>query len=163
MVSVVDQHSGVNSKDTPDADRWLATIELDRSEDEKDVIRHAVVLAQKAYEGRTDAAGAPLFLHALAVARILTALRLDHEAISAAILHSIVSDTPVSLDMVREAFSERIAKLVEGVVKMDVISRARDHMAVDGDGLVQAESLHKMLLAMVEDVRVVLIKMAQWV
>ncbi len=97
---------------------------------------------------------------ALAVARILADLHLDTESLCAALLHAPVARGALSLDAVREEFGGRTANLVEGVVRMDTI---RDHGLADGDAESRArhtESLRKMLMAMVEDVRVVLVKLA---
>ncbi|MDX1593777.1 MAG: GTP diphosphokinase [Gammaproteobacteria bacterium] len=97
---------------------------------------------------------------ALAVTRILSGLHLDSESLCAVLLHAAVARGELALDAVRESLGADVAGLVEGVVRMDTI---RDHVAGEADAeshARQTESLRKMLMAMVEDVRVVLVKLA---
>ena len=160
MVSVSDKYSGLGGKGFPSLEAWIESIAAQRPPAETEVIRRAGELAARAHEGQTRVSGEPYVQHALAVAAILVELGLDHETIAAAILHDVVEDTGVSLDELKRDFGVRIAGLVDGVTKMKVIQEFR----ADGGGVrkehSQAESLRKMLLAMAEDVRVVLIKLA---
>ncbi len=124
------------------------------------VLIRAVDLALDAHHGQARASGEPFINHALAVASILHELGLDHEALAAAVLHDVVEDTDVSLEQIKDQFGPRIAHLVDGVTKMDVIGTFSDKDEEHARESARIESLRKMLLAMVEDVRVVLIKLA---
>jgi GTP pyrophosphokinase len=140
-------------------DAWLAALP-GRNAAEIDFIRHAYRFGERAHHGQTRATGEPYFHHALAVAGILAELRLDHETIAAAILHDVIEDSDTTLDDLKREFGERVAALVDGVTKMDVIQEYKGITALTRREHAQAESLRKMLLAMAEDVGVVLIKLA---
>ncbi|HHM06371.1 MAG TPA: GTP diphosphokinase [Gammaproteobacteria bacterium] len=160
MVSVADQQTGATSKDPLDAGRWLAALEPQRPPAEMAVIRRACELARGAHAGQFRANGDPYFQHSLAVAHILNGLGLDYETLSAALLHDVVEDTALSLADIESLFGPVIAGLVDGVTKMTVIQPTPDSSDPARRARGQTESLRKMLLAMVEDVRVVLIKLA---
>lgn len=137
---------------------WLASIAEGRKPEEMELIRTAVEIADKAHLTQTRASGEPYLNHALAVADIVTGLRLDSESIAAAILHDVVEDTDISLEQVNELCGPGVAKLVDGVTKMSSIG---EYHATDGrKENIKAESLRKLLLAMAEDVRVVMIKLS---
>ena len=107
----------------------------------------------RAHEGQTRKTGEPYITHPVAVAQELAEMRLDAEAIMAALLHDVVEDTDATLDTLKEEFGDEVALLVDGVSKLDQIqfkSRAE----------AQAESFRKMMLAMIEDIRVILVKLA---
>ena len=123
----------------------------------RQLIEQAVDFAARAHDGQQRASGEPYLTHVLSVAEIVQHLGLDHEAVCAAILHDVVEDTPVTLDEVRESFGPDVARLVDGVTKMGQISRYRDAAQQARE---HAESLRKLLLAMAEDIRVILIKLA---
>lgn len=160
MVSITDKTTGTTSKESLNVEQWLAALAAEYSPAERGVIQRACEWAQRAHAGQQRVSGEPFFQHALAVANILTALRLDHETIAAALLHDVIEDTPVTFQEIETAFGTRIAKLVDGVTKMDVIQSF--HGMVEGGKKehAHAEALRKMLLAMAEDIRVVLIKLA---
>ncbi len=160
MVSVTRKNSGVSGNDTLDLEDWLASLSPGRSEADVEFIRRACVFAGKAHTGQTRVSGEPYFHHSLAAATTLAELRLDHETIAAAILHDVVEDTPVELKEIEQAFGRRVATLVDGVTKMDVIQAFQGQTERSTREHTQAESLRKMLLAMAEDVGVVLIKLA---
>ncbi len=163
MVSVSDKHSGQSSKAEIDADDWLHSIEEKFPPEQLAVVRRACEVAQRAHEGQQRLSGEPYFQHSLAVATILAGVRMDYETLAAALLHDVVEDTDVSLDDIRREFGDTVANLVDGVTKMQVIQsfRGLDELSrKEKKERAQAESLRKMLLAMVEDVRVVLIKLA---
>ncbi len=106
-----------------------------------------------AHEGQKRKSGEPYISHPVAVAQILADIHLDSQAIIAAILHDVVEDTSVSITDVEEKFGEEIALLVDGVSKLDQIQfRSRAEA--------QAESFRKMMLAMIEDIRVILVKLS---
>ena len=161
MVSVTSKHPQIASDSPADARAWLSVIESTRPKADMELIRRACILSQRAHAGQTRASGEAYFLHSLAVANILTELNLDAETISAAILHDVVEDTSISSEEIREQFGDGVARLVDGVTKMDIISTvgSSDEPKQQQEQL-RAENLRKMLLAMAEDVRVVLIKLA---
>ncbi|MBN1991577.1 MAG: GTP diphosphokinase [Anaerolineae bacterium] len=160
MVAVKDQHSEITSKDALEFESWLDSIANGRSPTEMALIRRACEVAQQAHHGQTRASGEPYFQHSLAVANILADLRLDYETIAAAILHDVPEDTMVTLEEIETEFGPSVAKLVDGVTKMGQIQEYRGQTRKSKKERAQAESLRKMLLAMVDDVRVVLIKLA---
>jgi GTP pyrophosphokinase len=140
---------------------WLRHLAEGRSESEMALIRRAIDLAGRAHEGQTRASGEPYLNHSLQVADILVGLRLDHESLVAAILHDVVEDTPVTLAEVEASFGSTVARLVDGVTKMGAIGQYQQGLVERGrKEPVNAENLRKLLLAMAEDVRVVLIKLA---
>jgi GTP pyrophosphokinase len=136
---------------------WLAA---SRPEPEREILRRAVALASRAHAGQQRASGEPYVQHSLAVAGILADLGLDHETLAAAILHDVVEDGGIALDDLKNGFGASIAGLVDGVTRMKVIQEFQSEAAGSRHEHAQAESLRKMLLAMAEDVRVVLIKLA---
>ncbi len=138
----------------------LASILSGRQDGEAALLQRAYEFAQHAHAGQRRASGEPYISHSLEVAHILADLRLDHETIAAALLHDVVEDTASSVDMLAEHFGDGVAKLVDGVTKMDMIRELPTGGAAGKRERAHSESLRKMLLAMAEDVRVVLIKLA---
>ncbi|MEM9687991.1 MAG: bifunctional (p)ppGpp synthetase/guanosine-3',5'-bis(diphosphate) 3'-pyrophosphohydrolase [Pseudomonadota bacterium] len=107
----------------------------------------------EAHEGQMRKTGETYITHPVAVAQALADMRLDAQAIEAAILHDVVEDTEVSLDDITERFGQEVAALVDGVSKLDQIQfRSRAEA--------QAESFRKMMLAMIGDIRVILVKLS---
>jgi GTP pyrophosphokinase len=157
---VVAVKSEITAQDAIEFESWLKSIEPGRSKADMNLIRRACMLAQQAHQGQTRASGEPYFQHSLAVANILAALRLDSETIAAAVLHDVLEDTPVTMEELETEFGPSVAKLVDGVTKMGQIQEYRGQNKKTKKERAQAESLRKMLLAMVDDVRVVLIKLA---
>lgn len=160
MVSVTDKKTGITSKESVDVEQWLATVAKSYPERELEVIQRACDWAQRAHDGQQRYSGEPFFQHALAVANILLSLHLDHEAISAALLHDVIEDTPVTFQEIETNFGLRIAKLVDGVTKMEVIQNFPGIGEGGKKEYAHTEALRKMLLAMADDIRVVLIKLA---
>ncbi len=152
--------SEVTTQDAIEFDSWLQSISEGRSASEMNFICKACELAQQAHYGQYRASGEPYFQHSLSVANILADLKLDHETIAAAILHDVLEDTPVVYQDLVEEFGENVAKLVDGVTKMGQIQEYRGLSKKSKKERAQAESLRKMFLAMVDDIRVVLIKLA---
>ena len=107
----------------------------------------------KVHEGQLRRSGAPYVTHPVAVAEILAGLHLDAGTIKAALLHDVIEDTASTLQDVEERFGEDVALLVDGVSKLD-------QLRFDSAEEAQAESFRKMLLAMVKDLRVILVKLA---
>jgi RelA/SpoT family (p)ppGpp synthetase len=113
----------------------------------------AYEFSASAHQGQTRKSGEPYVSHPVAVARILAGMRLDAGTLMAALLHDVIEDTPTARGQLAGLFGDEVAALVDGVSKLDQIqfkSRAE----------AQAESFRKMLLAMVEDIRVILVKLA---
>ena len=116
-------------------------------------VKQAYDLARKAHEGQKRFSGEPFLQHPVGTAAILAQLGLDIISITASLLHDVVEDTRVSIEDVEEQFGKEIAVLVDGVTKLTRLKvKSREEY--------QAESLRKMFLAMAEDIRVVLIKLA---
>ena len=159
MVSVVYPTYNTAEANQLSEQDWLAYIKESRSASEAELIDKAYHMAKAAHEGQKRLSGEPYHSHVIAVANILASLNMDHETIIAALLHDVVEDTPVTLENIAEDYGADVARLVDGVTKMEVIqfSQAEEGAPVTN---LKAESLRKMLLAMVEDVRVVLIKLA---
>jgi GTP pyrophosphokinase len=118
-----------------------------------ELLRRAYEFSAFEHQGQTRRSGEPYLVHPLGVAMILADLRLDVVAIAAGLLHDIVEDTPNTIEKVRELFGERVAHVVEGVTKLSGLQFASSEER-------QAESFRKMLMAMVDDIRVILVKLA---
>ena len=134
-------------------ERLLATVHENRPGDDLDIIRRAWAFCLQQHEGQKRASGEPYIIHPLEVGQVLAELKMDSTAIAAGLLHDAVEDTDVTTAEIAKQFGEQVAHIVEGVTKLDKIKFANreDH---------QAENIRKMLLAMVTDVRVVIIKLA---
>src|ERR1700728_3371943 len=131
----------------------LRLVHVNRPNDDPDIIRKAWDFCVEHHKGQLRASGEPYVLHPLEVALVLAEMKLDSTAIAAGLLHDAVEDTPVTTEDIVEKFGEQVAHIVEGVTKIDKIQFANREDR-------QAENVRKMLLAMVSDVRVVLIKLA---
>jgi GTP pyrophosphokinase len=116
-------------------------------------LNRAYVFAMKAHGAQTRASGDPYFSHPLEVAGILTDLRLDDNSIITALLHDVVEDTDATLEQVERAFGPEIARLVDGVTKLTRIELQSEQSH-------DAENFRKLVLAMSEDIRVLLVKLA---
>jgi guanosine-3',5'-bis(diphosphate) 3'-pyrophosphohydrolase len=118
-----------------------------------DQVREAYEFGAQAHEGQKRLSGEPYIAHPVAVADLLADLHLDAQTIVAAILHDVIEDTPTAKAEIAEKFGTQVADLVDGVSKLDQIQfRSRAEA--------QAESFRKMLLAMVRDIRVIMVKLA---
>ena len=124
---------------TPDADTEL--------------LRRAYVFSAYEHKGQVRRSGEPYLVHPLEVADLLADMRLDVVAVAAGLLHDIVEDTPNTIEKIRELFGEEVAHVVEGVTKLSALQFASSEER-------QAETFRKMLLAMVDDIRVILVKLA---
>ena len=123
------------------------------NENQLDIVRRAYELATQAHEGQRRYSGESYITHPVAVAAILADLRLDYQAVSAALMHDVIEDTPISKTRIQEEFGKEIADIVDGVSKLDRLN-------FDSRSDAQVESFRKMMLAMVEDIRVILLKLA---
>jgi GTP diphosphokinase / guanosine-3',5'-bis(diphosphate) 3'-diphosphatase len=131
----------------------LRQVQANRPHEDISLIRKAWEFCVSHHEGQTRASGEPYVVHPLEVAEVLAEMKLDATAIAAALLHDAVEDTPATSEEIGERFGDQVAHIVEGVTKIDKIQFANREDR-------QAENVRKMLLAMVSDVRVVLIKLA---
>lgn len=131
----------------------LRHVHANRPSEDVSLIRKAWEFCVQHHEGQSRASGEPYIIHPLEVAEVLAEMKLDSTAIAAALLHDAVEDTPATSEEIEAAFGDQVAHIVEGVTKIDKIQFANREDR-------QAENVRKMLLAMVSDVRVVLIKLA---
>jgi guanosine-3',5'-bis(diphosphate) 3'-pyrophosphohydrolase len=115
--------------------------------------QRAFIVARDAHSGQMRSSGDPYITHPVAVAGILANMRLDHETLMAALLHDVIEDTHHSKEDLSEQFGETVGELVEGVSKLEKIHFSSSQEA-------QAENFRKMMMAMVQDIRVILIKLA---
>jgi guanosine-3',5'-bis(diphosphate) 3'-pyrophosphohydrolase len=131
----------------------LAKVAENRPSDDLEIIRKAYDFSLKHHQGQTRASGEPYLIHPLEVSLVLADMKLDSTAISAGLLHDAIEDTPVTHEDIRREFGDQVVHIVEGVTKIDKIDLASREER-------QAENVRKMVLAMVDDIRVVLIKLA---
>ncbi len=131
----------------------IRRMRANRPNDDLEIIRKAYEYSQKYHAGQTRASGQPYLVHPLEVALVLAEMKMDPVAIAAGLLHDSVEDTSVTIVDIRKEFGEQVAHIVEGVTKISAIDFATREEQ-------QAENLRKMMLAMVDDIRVVLIKLA---
>ncbi|MBK4765333.1 MAG: bifunctional GTP diphosphokinase/guanosine-3',5'-bis pyrophosphate 3'-pyrophosphohydrolase [Pantoea sp. Brub] len=116
-------------------------------------IQKACVMAYYAHNGQIRSSGEPYITHPIAVAYILAEMKLDYESLIAAILHDLIEDTATTYRDIKKVFGENVAELVEGVSKLDKLKFRNNEEA-------QAENFCKMIIAMVQDIRIILIKLA---
>ena len=131
----------------------IEKVEKNRPDSNIDLIRRAYLFSALHHKGQKRASGEPYLIHPLEVAEILAEMRLDEVSVSTGLLHDVVEDTLVDLDTIKEYFGEEITRLVDGLTKIAHISNLSKEKQ-------QAENVRKMVLAMITDVRVVLIKLA---
>ena len=137
----------------PRFEELLKRVQANRPTEDISLIRKAWEFCVKHHDGQMRASGEPYIIHPLEVAEVLAEMKLDASAISAGLLHDSVEDTPATNEEIAAEFGDQVAHIVEGVTKIDKIQFANREDR-------QAENVRKMLLAMVTDVRVVLIKLA---
>ncbi len=116
-------------------------------------VYRAYLFGANAHEGQKRVSGEPYIYHPIAVARIMCEMRMDYKSIIAALLHDVIEDTPTLKEQLADDFGDEVAELVDGVSKLthlDSVSKAEQ----------QAENFRKMMLAMVKDIRVIMIKLA---
>src|SRR5262250_651801 len=118
-----------------------------------ELLRRAYVFSAFEHRGQVRHSGEPYLIHPLAVADFLADMKLDAVAIAAGLLHDVVEDTLTTIEPIRELFGPAVAHVVEGVTKISAIPFASTEER-------QAENFRKMLLAMVDDIRVILVKLA---
>ncbi|BCK86534.1 bifunctional (p)ppGpp synthase/hydrolase SpoT [Sideroxyarcus emersonii] len=136
-----------------DADTLLQEVSAYLKPQDVAQIEAALAFSRTAHQGQLRQSGDPYVTHPIAVARILTPLHLDTQAIIAALLHDVAEDTSVTIEQIGEQFGKPVAELVDGLSKLDKLQFETKEDA-------QAENFRKMLMAMARDVRVILIKLA---
>ena len=167
MVSVTHKFTSTSNPEKFDLPAWIASLSKSFSSEEIAVISRACEFVEPLYAGRTEISGMPLLQHALGTAAILAGMNMDHEALVAAILHAVPEHLDSWMEKVAAAFGATIVILVQGMSRMEQIQDFSDTYGLHTptknkeDHAQQIESLRKMLLAMVEDIRIVLIKLAE--
>src|SRR5712675_580943 len=131
----------------------MKRIQENRPQDDLSIVKKAYDYSLKHHEGQSRASGEPYLVHPLEVALVLAEMKMDPVAVAAGLLHDSVEDTSVTIEDIRKEFGEQVEHIVEGVTKISAIDFATREEQ-------QAENLRKMMLAMVDDIRVVLIKLA---
>ncbi|MEW9667249.1 bifunctional (p)ppGpp synthetase/guanosine-3',5'-bis(diphosphate) 3'-pyrophosphohydrolase [Ammoniphilus sp. 3BR4] len=135
------------------ADNAIAKARMYLPDQDVNMLIRACEFARSAHDGQIRKSGAPYIIHPIAVAEILLTMQMDAVTVAAGFLHDVVEDTPVSLDEIKKEFGEDTANLVDGVTKLGRIKyKSKEEQ--------QAENHRKMFLAMAQDVRVILIKLA---
>ena len=127
-------------------------LSYDPTADEQ-ALNKAYIYAMKQHGSQTRASGDPYFSHPLKVADILAELHLDHQSIITALLHDVVEDTDSSLEDIKSMFGGEVAQLVDGVTKLS-------QLELQSEGSKQAENFRKLVLAISDDIRVLLVKLA---
>ena len=125
------------------------------SKEQRHLIRKAFLLAVNAHKDMRRRSGEPYIYHPLEVARIVSQeINLGTTSVVCALLHDVVEDTDYTLDDIRDMFGDKVAKIIDGLTKIE------DIVMNDEDVSVQAENFRKIFLSMVDDVRIILIKLA---
>ena len=148
-------YTAQESKDIAQAYKELLRVSYQAlSDEDKKLIRKAFDMAVDAHKEQRRKSGEPYIFHPIAVAKIVAQnIGLDATSIASALLHDVVEDTPITIENIAEIFGDTIAKIVKGLTKISDLSR-------DTDVSFQAENFRKMLLTLNDDVRVILIKIA---
>jgi RelA/SpoT family (p)ppGpp synthetase len=144
---------GASTRRNSGVKRLLETLETYLPPEQIEPVARAYEFGAVAHDGQKRLSGEPYISHPVAVAQILANMQMDSQAITAAILHDVVEDTDTALSQLEEQFGAEVAVLVDGVSKLDQIQFTSKAEA-------QAESFRKMMLAMIEDIRVILVKLA---
>ena len=133
--------------------RLIETLETYLPREHIDQVIAAYEFGASAHQGQKRLSGEAFISHPVAVAQTLADMRLDAQAITAAILHDVIEDTATPVAEIEEQFGAEVAALVDGVSKLD-------QMQFNSRAEAQAETFRKMMLAMIEDIRVILVKLA---
>ncbi|TCK17042.1 GTP pyrophosphokinase/guanosine-3',5'-bis(diphosphate) 3'-pyrophosphohydrolase [Thiogranum longum] len=146
------------TKPVPDAQRFLISdlcdlLETYLDKEQVSEVYRAYLIGAEAHEGQHRKSGEPYIYHPVAVARILAEMHMDPQSIIAAILHDVIEDTAIAKETIEKEFGEEVAELVDGVSKLTQIK-------FESQAEAQAENFRKMMLAMVRDIRVILVKLA---
>jgi guanosine-3',5'-bis(diphosphate) 3'-pyrophosphohydrolase len=146
VVAVLERHQDL-------VDELLAEVEAYKPDVDRELLTRAFDYAAQAHSGQLRQSGQEFIYHPWGVAKILAGLQLDEATLAAALLHDVVEDTSTDIDELRAEFGEEVANLVEGVTKLTRVKfQSREHA--------EAENYRKLIVAMAEDLRVILIKLA---
>lgn len=137
-----------------DFENLIISVKDSFSDNDKEMLRKAFELAYNAHDGQKRRSGEPYIIHPLAVAKILAEMGMDAESVCAALLHDVVEDTEITAQEVRNMFGEDVEHLVDGVTKLGQIPLSASKEEA------QSENIRKMFLAMSQDIRVIIIKLA---
>lgn len=143
----------LNATTAKDLHSELQRLLADMSPQDRDLVERSVELAFKLHEGQVRASGEPYIVHPLNVGGILAALRMDAATIGAGILHDVLEDTPITKQELAQLTSEEVSELVDGVTKIHILHAKTK-------SLQEVETVRKMFLAMANDIRVIMIKLA---
>lgn len=127
---------------------------------EIEILKKAYFLAKEAHNGQMRASGEPFFEHPKAVSKILAELKMDIESIASALLHDVVEDCDVPIEKIENEFGTNIARIVDGVTKISNLKLNEKLNKVDMKSFEKIETLRKMLLAMSNDIRVIIVKLS---
>src|SRR3954469_15489399 len=145
-MAVLDRHQDL-------VDELLAEVQAYKPDADRDLLARAFRYAAEAHAGQVRQSGQEFIYHPWGVAKILAGLQLDEATVAAALLHDVVEDTSTDIEELRVEFGDEIARLVEGVTKLTRVQfQSREHA--------EAENYRKLIVAMAEDLRVILIKLA---
>src|SRR5579862_342210 len=145
LMAVLERHEDL-------VDELLAEVEAYKQDVDRELLARAFDFAAKAHAGQVRASGQEFIFHPWGVAKILAGLQLDEPTLAAALLHDVVEDTDTDTKELHDEFGDEIANLVEGVTKLTRVKfQSREHA--------EAENYRKLIVAMAEDVRVILIKL----
>ena len=144
---------GTSPRRSKDIKRLVETLEAYMPAEDIEQVMKSYEFGVLAHQGQTRMSGEPYISHPVAVAQTLADMHFDGQTITAAILHDVIEDTEFSITEIEEQFDTEIAALVDGVSKLD-------QMEFTSRAEAQAESFRKMMLAMIEDIRVILVKLA---
>ena len=133
--------------------KLIKLVRENMTENDVSLVEKAYFIAKKAHEGQFRFSGEPYIIHPVSVAIILYNLGMDGESMAAALLHDVVEDTDMTKENIQEEFGEDVANLVEGVTKLGKVPIFTKEEQ-------QAENVRKMLMAMSQDIRVIIIKLA---
>ena len=145
--------SGAKLSHNKDLSKLIKKLKLYMPDNQIEIIIKSYTFGAKAHKGQKRISGEPYISHPLAVAEILSDMHMDGSAIAAAILHDVIEDTNIKISGLKKEFGKEISNLVDSVSKLDQIN-------FTNKAEVQAETFRKMILAMIEDRRVILIKLA---
>ena len=151
--AILSKIPGMSARRARDIQQLVDTLEAYLPDEQIEAVTRAYRFGALAHEGQTRRSGEPYISHPVAVAQSLADMHLDGQTIVAAILHDVVEDTEVTLPEIEEEFGAEVANLVDAVSKLD-------QMQFNSRAEAQAESFRKMILAMIEDIRVILVKLA---
>jgi GTP diphosphokinase / guanosine-3',5'-bis(diphosphate) 3'-diphosphatase len=151
--SILARLPGASSRRNSGLKRLLETLESYMTPEQIEPVARAYEFGALAHQGQKRLSGEPYIFHPVAVAQSLADMHMDSQAITAAILHDVIEDTETPVSELEEQFGSEVATLVDGVSKLD-------QMQFTSKAEAQAESFRKMMLAMIGDIRVILVKLA---